>query len=212
MTQPNEPATLGELLLALEKSDNLRGLARECGLTVRELRRRLGAWRRELAGGDTAADAAAPAAAVPGTSPLPARGSQVLEIWTDGASRGNPGPAAIGIVFSRRGGTPLCAHAETIGIATNNVAEYTAVLRALEFARSWGAAQVDLYLDSELIARQLTGVYRVKSLDLRPLHQQVVHLARELAAFRVRHVARERNRLADRLANLALDGRAWARG
>lgn len=149
---------------------------------------------------------------MPGTSPLPARGSQVLEIWTDGASRGNPGPAAIGIVFSRRGGTPLCAHAETIGIATNNVAEYTAVLRALEFARSWGAAQVDLYLDSELIARQLTGVYRVKSLDLRPLHQQVVHLARELAAFRVRHVARERNRLADRLANLALDGRAWARG
>ncbi len=231
MTEPRGPETLADLLAALERSGNLRSLARECGLTVRELRNRLATWRRELPGGaGDAALAPSPGPAVapppprpePGgalaealaslpeaarlrESPLPAKGSRVLEAWTDGASRGNPGPAAIGILFRQQGGPDLCAHRETIGRTTNNVAEYRAVLRALELAAGWGIERLDLCLDSELIARQLTGIYRVKSLDLRPLHQRVLFLSRGLASFRVRHVGRERNQEADRLANIALD-------
>ncbi len=239
MTEPRPPETLAELLAAIEKSGNLRSLARECGLTVRELRNRLAAWRREVLAGEAPAGQAAAAgetgsapvpeeaasaasarepavslrevvAALPQAtklreSPLPEAGSRILEAWTDGASRGNPGPAAIGILFRQHGGPDLCGHREVIGRATNNVAEYRAVLRALELAAGWGVRRLDLYLDSELIARQLMGVYRVKSLDLRPLHQRVLYLARSLEGFRVRHVPRERNQSADRLANLALD-------
>lgn len=223
---PSDPAraeTLPELLAALERSGNLRSLARECGLTVKELRRRLEGWRRELladpgaagaprarpeaaGGGEREALLSLPAAALLRESPLPALGSRVLEAWTDGASRGNPGPAAIGVLFRQQGGPDLCTHRATIGRVTNNVAEYRAALRALEFARDWGVERLELCLDSELIVRQLNGVYQVKSLDLRPLHQQALHLARGLRGFRVRHVPREQNRQADLLANLALDG------
>jgi ribonuclease HI len=251
MTEPRVPQTLAELLATLEKSGNLRSLARECGLTVRELRNRLAAWRREVsaaaagaapgaqtggsaarAAGDgtvTGATAATPAraaadvglrealAALPQAarlreSPLPETGSRILEAWTDGASRGNPGPAAIGILFRQHGGPDLCAHREGIGRATNNVAEYRAVLRALELATGWGVSRLDVVVDSELIARQLMGIYRVKSLDLRPLHQRVLFLARGLAGFRVHHVPRERNAAADKLANLALDAAAGPAG
>lgn len=234
--EPAGPETLPELLAALEKSGNLRALARECGLTVKDLRRRLVTWRRELlqeasaprGGGAPAAAAAAreesgPSAALRDSlaglpragslraSPLPAGGDGGLEIWSDGACRGNPGPSAIGILFRLPGGPDLCVHGEAIGRATNNAAEYRAVLRALEFARAWDARRVDLFLDSELIARQLAGVYRVKSLDLRPLYQQVLFLARGLEGFRARHVPRERNQAADLLANEALDAEAAAR-
>jgi len=222
-SDPVRAETLPELLAALQRSGDLRSLARECGLTVKELRRRLEGWRRELVaepgaggaagprprpadGGEREALQSLPEAARLRESPLPALGSRVLEAWADGASRGNPGPAAIGILFRQQGGPELCAHRATIGRATNNVAEYRAALRALEFARDWGVERLDLCLDSELIVRQLNGVYQVKSLDLRPLHQQALHLARGLRGFRVRHVPREQNRQADLLANLALDG------
>lgn len=124
----------------------------------------------------------------------------------DGGSRGNPGPAAWGVaLLDDDGGCPE-GHAGTLGRATNNVAEYRAVVRALEFCSQWRIKRVALNLDSELIARQLNGAYRVKSPDLRPLYQQVVHLSRNLATFRVRHVPRQKNRFADHLANLALQG------
>ena len=104
----------------------------------------------------------------------------MLEVYTDGASRGNPGPAAIGVVVRQMDGPALCAHGEAIGQATNNVAEYRAVLAALQLCRRWNAPRVHLFVDSELVVRQLTGVYRVKSPDLQPLFQQVQHLARQL--------------------------------
>ncbi|MBC8424686.1 ribonuclease HI family protein [bacterium] len=221
MSEKQQPATLGELLRTLEKSDNLRQLARECGLTPGDLKKRLRLWRKDLD-----ADAPPPAkptrkrpaekglneealSLVPAAglkkSPLPAKGEQVLEIWTDGASRGNPGPASIGIVFGQRGGEALCGHGETIGRATNNAAEYQAVLRALLFVREWGVKRAQLNLDSELVARQLTGQYRVKSQALMPFYRQVVSLMRSLDKIVVRHVRREQNKLADQLANLALD-------
>jgi ribonuclease HI len=227
MNEPIQPVTLLDLLRALARSDDLRSLARECGLSVRELRRRLNHWSREMETEVQKEERVEDPPPAAGTSrmqdpevswpeltpaddlqqsPLPRKGSRVLEVWTDGASKGNPGPAGIGIVFRQQGGEALCAHREAIGRATNNVAEYQAVLRALEFCRRWGIARLHLYLDSELIVRQLTGAYRVKSPGLRPLYQQVAYLARGFQEFRVRHVPRSRNAHADHLANLALAG------
>lgn len=223
MNQPATPDTLIDLLRALERSADLRGLARECGLTVRELRRRLAVWRRELnaeqvdeaaVAGSTKPTAAqkrqaaqwpelADAATI-ATSPLPSTGSKILEVYTDGASKGNPGPASVGVVFKQKSGPTLCGLSQAIGRATNNVAEYRAVIAALECIDRWQIERVHLYVDSELIARQLTGAYRVKSPDLRPLYQRVIHLSRRLQTFSVRHVPRERNAHADYLANQAL--------
>ncbi len=226
MPREEAPLTLGDLLATLEKSDRLRSLARECGMSPRDLQRRLRQWRRELAGQqdqapvrtarrrgagtgnrelDGVLQGLPPAASLDG-SPLPETERERLLVWTDGASRGNPGPAAIGVLFAAGDGTELAHHAATIGRATNNVAEYRAVLAALEFAERWGVAEVELRLDSELVARQLTGQYRVKSQDLLPWYRQVVDHTRRFRRLRVVHVRREQNGLADRLANLALDG------
>lgn len=215
MTDSNAPETLADLIRTLERSEDLRPLARECGLTVRELRKRLSRWRRDLIGTAPARppQPEAPAAVFPelpdaaslAECPLPGSGSPVLEVFTDGASRGNPGPASIGALFRQKGGPDLCSHHQAIGRATNNQAEYHAVLAALEHCARWGVGRVHLYLDSELVARQLTGTYRVKSEDLRPLFQQVQQLVRGFREFRVRHVRRALNAHADHLANRALD-------
>lgn len=237
MTTDSKPETLVDLLKTLERSSDLRFLARDCGLSVRELRRRLAIWRRTLnesgqphdddgterpapAQGSrpgrpakdperTRVKPAALAELIPAVrlseNPLPREGSQVLEVFTDGASRGNPGPAAIGVLFRQKNGPDLAGHSEAIGKATNNLAEYKAVVTALEHCRRWGVDRVHLFMDSELIVRQLHGVYRVKSPDLRPLYQQVVFLSKQLKEFRVTHVKRANNSPADALANLALD-------
>ncbi|HPF34156.1 MAG TPA: ribonuclease HI family protein [Candidatus Krumholzibacteria bacterium] len=239
MTEAEKPTTLGELLLHLERSDNLRTLARQCGMAPGDLRRSLKRWRKELETGETEADApetdapraadAEPAASRPAAvagvpealaglsacvdlTPADLQDHPQLHVWTDGASRGNPGPASIGVLFALPEGELLCAHAETIGKATNNVAEYRAVLRALQFASAWKLSRLTLHLDSELIARQLTGQYRVKSPDLLPYYRQVVSLSQDLDRFLVRHVRRAQNSHADALANLALDGKGAAFG
>jgi len=222
MADQPSPETLPDLLRTLERSGDLRPLARECGLSVRELRRRLSRWRRELnipepkpatsSSKKSPAKAAGapkfpvlPLAADMPECPLPEDGSPVLEVFTDGASRGNPGPAAVGALFRQKDGPELCGHSEAIGKATNNQAEYRAVLAALEHCSRWGVGRVHLFLDSELVSRQLSGVYRVKSQDLLPIYQQVVYISKRLKEFRVRHVPRAKNAFADHLANLALD-------
>ena len=101
----------------------------------------------------------------------------------------------------------LAEIAEPLGHATNNVAEWTAVLVALEEARRLGATQVDLRMDSQLVARQISGIYRVKHPDLKPIHAAVMDLLRTLDSYTVGHVPRELNREADRLSNVAIDGR-----
>lgn len=131
-----------------------------------------------------------------------------LLIYTDGGSRGNPGEAAIGVRLLDRDGNPVEEFGERIGVATNNVAEYTAVIRALERARALGARRVRLRSDSELLVRQLLGRYAVKTAHLLPLYQQARRLLGGFEAAGVEHVPRERNREADRLANLALDGKS----
>jgi ribonuclease HI len=128
-----------------------------------------------------------------------------LVLHVDGGARGNPGPAAIGVVVSDPGGIVVDELAERIGIATNNVAEYRAVIRALERASELGAAEVEIVGDSELVARQLTGAYKVKHPALRPLHEQALAALRRFETWDIRTVPRAQNAHADSLVNAALD-------
>jgi ribonuclease HI len=129
-------------------------------------------------------------------------------IHTDGAARGNPGPAGAGaIIRDVADGAVLAEIAEPLGRATNNVAEWTAVRLALEEAVRLGATHVDLRMDSELVARQISGMYRVKHPDLKPIHARVMGLLARFAGYTVGHVPRALNKDADRLSNIAIDGR-----
>jgi ribonuclease HI len=128
-----------------------------------------------------------------------------LKIYTDGASRGNPGHAAIGVVIQDESSRLLKEISEYIGINTNNYAEYQAVLRALKEAKNLNADAISLFSDSELVCRQLTGKYKVKSANIRPLFSEVISLASKFKSFSVTHVRREFNTHADKLANMALD-------
>ena len=130
-----------------------------------------------------------------------------LLIHTDGAARGNPGPAGAGAILRDAEGRVVAEIAQGLGRATNNVAEWTAVRLALEEARRLGATHVDLRMDSELVARQITGIYRVKHPDLKPVHAAVMELLRGFDGYTVGHVPRALNKDADRLSNLAIDGR-----
>jgi ribonuclease HI len=123
----------------------------------------------------------------------------------DGASRGNPGPAAIGVTIKDEHRTLIATISEYIGETTNNQAEYRALIRGLKKAVSLGAKQVVAHSDSELMVKQLTGLYRVKKEELKPLHAEVKRLAAALEKFSILAIAREKNREADGLANKALD-------
>jgi ribonuclease HI len=124
----------------------------------------------------------------------------------DGAARGNPGPAAYGVAILKPDGQPLERLKKYIGRATNNVAEYYALIAALDYAAAHGIHKLCVRSDSELLVRQMQGRYKVKSADLRPLHERARKLAAALAYFHIEHVPREHNREADGLANEALDG------
>ena len=125
-------------------------------------------------------------------------------IHSDGVSRGNPGPAAIGAIIRDERGRLLASISQPIGRATNNQAEYRAIIAALEKALALGARQVELNSDSELVVRQIKGQYRVRKEALRPLYQRVKELQSFLEGFTVRHIPRQQNREADKLANAAL--------
>ena len=136
-----------------------------------------------------------------------------LLIHTDGAARGNPGPAGAGAILrDADSGEVLAVIAEGLGRATNNVAEWTAVRLALDEAKRLGATRVDLRMDSELVARQITGIYRVKHPDLRPIHAAVMTMLRGFEGYTVGHVPRALNKDADRLSNVAIDGWGEAAG
>jgi len=129
-----------------------------------------------------------------------------LVVHVDGGSRGNPGLAAAAAVLSTPDGAVIDEVAETIGVATNNVAEYRAVLLGLRRARALGATEVDLVNDSELVARQLTGAYKVKHASMKPLHLDASAELRTFARWSIRSVPRAENSDADALVNQALDG------
>jgi ribonuclease HI len=123
----------------------------------------------------------------------------------DGGARGNPGPAAIGVVLRDARGEVLEEVGETIGEATNNVAEYRALLRGIELAAERGATELDLVGDSELVVRQVEGRYKVKNAGMKQLHEEVKRVLRDFDSWSIRHVRRENNADADRLVNEALD-------
>ena len=125
--------------------------------------------------------------------------------YIDGGSRGNPGPAAAGFVLTDKDGNQLCAKGLFLGEATNNVAEYTACVAALEAAKQAGAKKLTVFSDSELLVKQLNGQYRVKSTQLRPLFQQAVNLLGRFENCKVQFVCREKNKAADDLVNRALN-------
>jgi len=126
-------------------------------------------------------------------------------VHTDGAARGNPGPAAIGVVVAAHDGHVVYEASRTLGVHTNNEAEYMALIAALEYLRGARIRAADFHLDSELVVRQLKGEYRVKEPRLKALHAQAVMLLNAVPQHSIRHVPRERNARADALANEALD-------
>ena len=133
----------------------------------------------------------------------PPAGVHVANI--DGASRGNPGPAAYAVIFRAPDGSKLCEFAKTIGRETSNIAEYYGLVAALDYAANHGIRALRVRSDSELLVRQMQGRYKVKNAALKPLHERAKQLARVLDYFVIEHVMREQNRDADELGNLALD-------
>ena len=140
-------------------------------------------------------------------NPEPAEPAPLVKVilHVDGGARGNPGPAAIGIVVSSPEGEVLEEVGETIGVATNNVAEYRALLKGLERARALGARQVEIVGDSELVAKQLTGAYKVKHPAMKPLYAEAIAALGEFDGWHIRTVPRAQNARADELVNQALD-------
>jgi ribonuclease HI len=126
-------------------------------------------------------------------------------VHVDGGSRGNPGPAAAGAVVSTPDGEVLTDAAEPIGVATNNVAEYRGLLLGLRLARELGATEVEAVNDSELVAKQVNGTYKVKHPDMKPLHAEAKRALSEFHRWSIRSVPREQNADADALVNQALD-------
>jgi len=136
----------------------------------------------------------------------PSQPTDVHIAYIDGAARGNPGPASYGVIIRRPDGQPLASLGKYLGRATNNVAEYYALIAALDYASAHGIRKLRVRSDSELLVRQMQGVYKVKSADLRPLHERARRLAAGLAYFQIESIPREANHEADALANAALDG------
>jgi ribonuclease HI len=129
----------------------------------------------------------------------------LIVAYIDGGSRGNPGPAGYGVRIEDEQATLVEELRGTLGVATNNVAEYHGLLAALAWATERGVASLEIRSDSELLVKQMLGVYRVKNPGLQPLHQQARLLATRVGRVRFQHVRRELNKDADRLANLAMD-------
>ena len=126
-------------------------------------------------------------------------------LFTDGGARGNPGPAAFGYVLEAEDGTVLASHGEAIGVATNNVAEYRALVAGLAKAAELQIPELEVVSDSELLVKQMTGEYRVKNEALRDLSLEAARHARRVGKVSYTAVRREQNKLADRLVNEALD-------
>lgn len=135
-------------------------------------------------------------------------GGEALSIFIDGASRGNPGEAGFGVHVQDADGSTIAGLYGYLGRATNNVAEYEALLHALRWALGRGAREVRLFSDSELVVKQMLGVYKVKHADMAPRHREAQTLLRRFPRASIAHVRREQNREADRLANRAVDERA----
>lgn len=208
-------AVLAELLRFIAANEELpRALARYPGHTRDTLGKLLGAAADRLEAVEAAADAApAPAKAVkvrrpadghPAPAPAPATRTR---LFTDGAARGNPGPAGAGAVLLSPEGHVVAKVGKFLGDTTNNVAEYTGLILGLKRARAMGIKELDVLSDSELMVKQLSGEYAVKAEHLRPLFEEARALLRAFPDAKLRHIPREENALADAMSNRAIDER-----
>ena len=134
--------------------------------------------------------------------------SKIIKTYTDGGARGNPGPAAIGIVIKDEDGKVLKKHAEYIGSTTNNQAEYKALIKALEIVKDFDPSEVHCFLDSELVVKQMRQEYRVKDAGLQPLFIKAWNLAISLGKVKFTHIPRTQNEEADEILNQELDRHA----
>ena len=130
-------------------------------------------------------------------------------IHSDGAARGNPGPAGAGALLENEKGEVVAKVCKYLGEATNNQAEYTALILGLEEAEKNGATRISVFCDSELVVKQVKGEYKVKNAGLRPLFQEVMKHLRKIGVYTISHIPREENKKADELANLAIDSQAY---
>lgn len=194
---PTTAAKLLRVIEALQRGDDLFAAAKTAGLDAATARRFLDSMKGELEARAARSRAAARSEGTVGR----------VIAYSDGASRGNPGEAACAVILTDEHGEEYLRRSKRLGVATNNVAEYEAVIYALELAAALGARDVLLKLDSELVARQLSGAYKVKNEGLVPLWKRATTLTRKLDRFEVEHVPRAQMKAADRLANDALDGR-----
>jgi ribonuclease HI len=192
--------TPAQLLLAIAEHETLD---RTCAALDLDLE----TARKLLRGAAAALRAEKPAQA---PRPAPPRtdsavGAQALRVFSDGAARGNPGPAGAGAVITDAKGNVLARLGHYLGRQTNNVAEYQGLLLGLRRAQEMGAREVDVRADSQLMIRQLKGEYAVRNAALKPLHAEALRLLRGFSRFELTHVPREQNSLADEMSNRAID-------
>ncbi len=141
------------------------------------------------------------------TSPIldpPRRGGEKILLYTDGSCKGNPGEGGAGVIIKNREGKILSQKKEYLGSVTNNIAEYRALILGLKEARRLGSRELGIYIDSELVANQINGVYRVRNSKLKPLEEEVRGLLQHFARWEIKYIPREENREADRLAREAV--------
>ncbi|WNG60384.1 ribonuclease HI family protein [Archangium gephyra] len=208
------PPDLAELLRYIGREEPLSGTVRAFpGLTREDLGRLL-----EAAASQLATRAPEPPAAeqrrpsrtlppLPQESPAPGAVPSSLKLFSDGAARGNPGPAGAGAVLMDAEGRVVARLGRFLGTQTNNYAEYMGLLLGLKHARSLGVKELEVLADSELLIRQLQGRYQVKSPTLRPLYEEASELLEHFSRVRLTHVPREKNKAADEMSNRAIDER-----
>lgn len=195
MAQPKD----GELLRFIAENEKLDATAQEYGVRRDRLVRLL-----ERAAELVDAEDRGPTLA--NTAGLP-RNVQRVRVYSDGAARGNPGPAGAGAVLVSPTGQVVERLAKYLGVQTNNFAEYTALIIGLQRAYELGVSEVEVFADSELMIRQLSGRYQVKSPSLKPLHEQARNLLNQFDRVKLVHVPREMNAAADEMSNKAIDER-----
>ncbi|MFQ5427488.1 MAG: ribonuclease HI family protein [Thermodesulfobacteriota bacterium] len=195
------PASGEELLASLAETLDLEKSIKELNISksrARELLKGLLAAKRTSA-------RRAPMETAPLQKEAPQKKSGVYKLYVDGGSRGNPGPSGAGAVIIEPGGLVVKRLKKRLGIGTNNRAEYMALIMGLKAALGLGAGQISIFADSELMVRQVSGRYKVKSELLIPLYKEVMALLSEFSSFKIKHIPRASNSEADGLANEAMD-------
>ncbi len=197
--KPADPAIVDKFLEELSQTLDIRKTTIKLGLTEEDARSILLGLRKKKKPGAVRDLFEAHEGAGPRRAPTKC----IVNI--DGASRGNPGKAGAGAVIKDVEGRVLKALKKYLGTTTNNIAEYSALLVALKGAADLGCGEIEVLADSELLVKQINGVYKVRSEDLRPLYEEAVALLKGFKSYKVRHVYREQNSAADKLANEAID-------